>query len=375
MRTLRFILEKEFTQIFRNKVLLRMMLIMPLIQLLILSYAVDYEIKNIRLMFVDQDRSHFSNLLFSQLQGSPYFTITDLSGKLSDANEAIERSACDIVVVVEPDFEKNLYRTGAANVQIIANAIDGTKASLGSSYASSIVRSYSLMLNKQYAWNIQSSSMSSIKQIVINYSYWFNPDLNYKAFMVPGILVLLVTLIGGFLTSMNIVVEKELGTIEQINVTPIRKHHFIIGKTLPFWIIGLMEFGFGLLLGKLVFDIPMVGNLFTLFCFAGTYLFAILGLGLLISTLANTQQQAMFISWFFLVLFILLGGLFSPIENMPNWAQIITSFNPLRYFIEVNRMVLLKGSGFRDLTGHFAIMFVFIIVINGLAIFRYRKTT
>jgi ABC-2 type transport system permease protein len=352
-----------------------MMLIMPLIQLLILSYAVDYEIKNIRLMFVDQDRSHFSNLLFSQLQGSPYFTITDLSGKLSDAHEAIERGYCDIAVVVEPDFEKTLYRTGEANVQIIANAIDGTKASLGTSYASSIVRSYSLMLNKQYGWNIQPNSMSSIKQIIINYSYWFNPDLNYKAFMVPGILVLLVTLIGAFMASMNIVMEKELGTIEQINVTPIKKHHFIIGKTLPFWIIGLMEFGFGLLLGKLVFDIPIVGNLFTLFCFAGTYLFAILGLGLLISTLANTQQQAMFISWFFLVLFILLGGLFSPIENMPDWAQIITRFNPLRYFIEVNRMVLLKGSGFRDLAGHFAIMFVFIIVINGLAIFRYRKTT
>jgi len=375
MRTLRFILEKEFTQIFRNKALLRMMIIMPLMQLLILSFAVDYEIKNIRLTFVDQDRSQFSALLFNQLQGSPYFTITDHSAMMSDASEAIKLGSCDIAVVVEPDFEKNLYRTGKANVQIIANAIDGTKASLGSGYATSIVRSYSLMLNKEYGLNTQPAAMVSVKQIETNYSYWFNPDLNYQAFMVPGILVLLVTLIGGFLTSMNIVVEKELGTIEQINVTPIRKHHFIIGKTLPFWIIGLLEFGLGLTLGKIVFDIPMVGNLFTLFCFAGFYLFAILGLGLLISTLTNTQQQAMFISWFFLVLFILLGGLFSAIENMPPWAQTITRFNPVRYFIEVNRMVLLKGSGFRDLAGHFAIMFVFIIVINGLAIFRYKKTS
>ncbi len=375
MRTLRFILEKEFTQIFRNKALLRIMIFMPLLQLLVLSYAVDYEIKNIRLMFVDMDRSHFSGLLFSQLQGSPYFTITDQSEKMSDAHDAIEHDACDIAVVVEPDFEKKLYRTGESNVQIIANAIDGTKASLGSNYATSIVRNYSLMLNKQYGLDVQPNAMSSIRQIEINYSYWFNPDLNYKAFMVPGILVLLVTLIGVFLASMNIVMEKELGTIEQINVTPIKKHHFIIGKTLPFWIIGLMEFGFGLLLGKLVFDIPMIGNLFMLFCFAGTYLFAILGLGLLISTLTNTQQQAMFISWFFLVLFILLGGLFSAIENMPLWAQTITRFNPVRYFIEVNRMVLLKGSGLSDLAGHFALMFLFIIVINGLAIFRYRKTT
>jgi len=375
MRTLRFILEKEFTQIFRNKGLLRMMIIMPVLQLLVLSFAVDYEIKNIRLMYVDQDRSHFSGLLFSQLQGSPYFTITDLSGNIEAAHEDIERGTCDIAVVVEPDFEKNLYRTGKANVQIIANAIDGTKASLGTSYATSIVRSYSLMLNKQYGMNIQPNTMGSIRQIETNYSFWFNPDLNYKAFMVPGILVLLVTMIGAFMSSMNIVMEKELGTIEQINVTPIKKYHFIIGKTLPFWIIGLLEFGFGLILGKLVFNIPMVGNLFTLFCFAGAYLFAILGLGLLISTLTNTQQQAMFISWFFLVLFILLGGLFSAIENMPPWAQTVTRFNPVRYFIEVNRMVLLKGSGFRDLAGHFAIMFVFIIVINGLAIFRYRKTT
>lgn len=375
MRTLKFILIKEFIQILRNKTMLRMMLIAPMLQLLVLAFAVDSEIKNIKLLYVDQDRSQFSGLLFSQLQGSPYFTISDYSGWAGDAYKAIEEGKCDIAIIVKPHFETDLYRTGRSDIQIIANAIDGTKAGLSTNYAFSIIQSFNAQINRNYGLKVAASATASFKQISTKYSYWYNPDLNYKAFMVPGILVLLVTMIGAFMSSMNIVREKELGTIEQINVTPISKFHFIVGKTLPFWIFGLIEFGFGLLLGKLVFNIPMVGSLFTLFCFAGAYLMAVLGLGLLISTLTNTQQQAMFISWFFLVVFILLGGLFSAIENMPLWAQAITRFNPVRYFIEVNRMVLLKGAGFADLGGHFAAMGIFILVINSLAIFLYKKTS
>ncbi len=352
-----------------------MMILAPMLQLLVLSFAVDSEIKNIKLLYVDQDRSQFSGLLFSQLQGSPYFTISDYSDKAADAYDAIEQGTSDIAIVVKPNFETDLYRTGRSDIQIIANAIDGTKAGLSTNYAFSIIQSFNAQINRQYGIDVQNTTETSFLQIATKYSYWYNPDLNYKAFMVPGILVLLVTMIGVFMSSMGIVREKELGTIEQINVSPIRKHHFIIGKTLPFWLFGLLEFGFGLLLGKLVFNIPMVGSLFTLFCFAGVYLIAILGLGLLISALTNTQQQAMFISWFFLVVFILLGGLFSVIENMPLWAQTLTRFNPVRYFIEVNRMVLLRGAGFADLAGHFAAMGIFIVVINSLAVFLYKKTS
>jgi len=212
------------------------------------------------------------------------------------------------------------------------------------------------------------------KKISIANSYWYNPELNYKAFMVPGILVLLVTMIGAFLSSVNIVREKEIGTIEQINVTPIKRHQFMLGKTIPFWIIGMIELTLGLILAKLVFNIPTVGSFFTLYAFAAVYLLVVLGIGLLISTITDTQQQAMFITWFFFVIFILMSGLFTAIENMPPWAQKITAANPIRYFIEVMRMVLLKGAGFADIKAHFLIISFFAIAINYLAILRYRKT-
>ena len=355
--------------------MLPIILIAPMIQLLVLSFAVDYEIKNIKLFFVDQDRSQFSRLLYDKFEGSDYFIITGYSADNKDAKEAIQRGKCDLALIIDQDFERKLYRYGNADAQLIMNAIDGTKAGLSSSYATGIIRDFNKILIEQYGLRSSMVLDPDYLQIETSYSYWYNPDLNYKAYMVPGILVLLVTMIGAFLSSMNIVREKELGTIEQINVTPIKKHHFIIGKILPFWIIGMVEFGVGLLLAKIVFNIPMVGSLVTLFSFAGTFMLVVLGLGLLISTITETQQQAMFISWFFLVIFILLGGLFTAIENMPPWAQKITFFNPIKYFIEVNRMVLLKGAGFMDIAKHFAVMGVFVFAINSLAILRYRKVS
>ena len=355
--------------------MLPIILIAPMIQLLVLSFAVDYEIKNIKLFFVDQDRSQFSRLLYDKFEGSDYFIITGYSADSKDAREAIQRGKCDLALIIDQDFERKLYRYGNADAQLIMNAIDGTKAGLSSSYATGIIRDFNKILIEQYGLRSSMVLDPDYLQIETSYSYWYNPDLNYKAYMVPGILVLLVTMIGAFLSSMNIVREKELGTIEQINVTPIKKHHFIIGKILPFWIIGMVEFGVGLLLAKIVFNIPMVGSLVTLFSFAGTFMLVVLGLGLLISTITETQQQAMFISWFFLVIFILLGGLFTAIENMPPWAQKITFFNPIKYFIEVNRMVLLKGAGFMDIAKHFAVMGVFVFAINSLAILRYRKVS
>ncbi len=208
----------------------------------------------------------------------------------------------------------------------------------------------------------------------MSFRYWFNPTLNYKHFMVPGILVVLVTLIGAFLSGMNIVKEKEIGTIEQLNVTPIRKHHFIIGKLLPFWIIALFELAFGLTVGKLVFNLPFAGSIGWIFLFAAVYLIVMLGLGLLISTFTETQQQSMFITWFFLIICILMSGLFTPVESMPVWAQRITAFNPVAYFVKVMRMVMLKGSGWVDIKAYLGIMVLFAVGLNAIAIWNYRKT-
>ena len=205
-------------------------------------------------------------------------------------------------------------------------------------------------------------------------SFWYNSTLNYKTFMVPGILVLLITMLTLFLSSMNIVREKELGTLEQINVTPIKKYQFIIGKLFPFWVIGLVILTIGLLISKIVFNVPMLGNIVLVYFFTSIYLLLILGFGLFLSNHTETQQQAMFIAWFFIVIFILMSGLFTPIESMPKWAQNMTLFNPIRYFVEFIRMVLLKGAGLQEVLPNLGIITLFAIVVNGLAVWSYKKT-
>ena len=199
--------------------------------------------------------------------------------------------------------------------------------------------------------------------------------MNYRIFMVPGILAVLVTMIGAYLSALNIVKEKEVGTIEQINVTPIKKHHFILGKLIPFWILGLVVFSLGLVVSWLVYGIIPLGSIILLYGFVALYLLAVLGLGLLISTYCDTQQQAMFIAFFFLMIFILMGGLFTPIDSMPGWARVITKFNPVAYLIEVMRMIILKGSGIKDVQYHLYTILLFAVVLNTWAVWNYKKTT
>jgi ABC-2 type transport system permease protein len=192
--------------------------------------------------------------------------------------------------------------------------------------------------------------------------------------MVPGILVLLVTMITLFLSGMNIVREKEIGTLEQINVTPIKKYQFIIGKLFPFWLLGLLLLTIGLIIAKLLFNVPIVGNIFLLYAYTSIYILVVLGIGLFISNFTETQQQAMFIAWFFMVIFILMSGLFTPIESMPIWAQRITDFNPIKYFVEVMRMVMLKGADFSNIYPQVIKTLTYAVVMNTLAVLSYKKT-
>lgn len=198
--------------------------------------------------------------------------------------------------------------------------------------------------------------------------------MNYQRYMVPGIMVLLVSILGGMLSALNIVSEKEIGTIEQINVTPISKLTFILGKLIPFWIIGLALLSIGMIIARLVYGLVPAGSISTIYIFGFFYLLAFTGLGLIISNFAKTQQQAMFMILFFLIIFILLSGLFTPIDSMPNWAQIVTVFDPIRYFVEVMRLVYLKGSSLADILPQLLKIFGFVAVINTVAVITYRKT-
>lgn len=371
MKKIIVIVKKEFLQIFRNKAMIPILFVMPFVQLLVLSFAVTYEIKNINLGVVDQDLSSTSRQLISKFEGSTFFILKHFSSNPNLADEGLEKGNIDLYLHFPVNFEKELYKNQKTDLNIQIDAVNGSKAGLALNYAASIINEFNNTFREGI---IQIPDAQKPENIEIIPTNWYNPELNYQTFMVPGILVILVTMIGAFLSGMNIVKEKEIGTIEQLNVTPIKKYQFIIGKLLPFWLLGLAEMVFGLILAVLIFDIPIVGNLGLVFLFTALYLTLILGFGLLVSTFTDTQQQAMFISWFFLVIFILMSGLFTPIESMPTWAQQITNFNPVKYFVEVIRMIMLKGSGWSDVYWKFGIIALYSIGLNWLAIINYKKT-
>lgn len=369
MRTLLFIIQKEFIQLFRNKVILRIIFVLPFIQLLVLTYTATFEIKVIRLNIVDLDHSQTSRDLTSHFSGSPFYRIVEFSNSVKTGELDLLSGRASQLISIPADFEKDLLNGGQARVQILTDAIDGAAAALMNAYTLSIIQDFNTNL-------IAETTGTPAREVIqTSRSFWFNPELNYKNYMIPGILVLLVTIISMFLSGMNLVKEKEIGTIEQINVTPIRKYQFIIGKLLPYWIIALVELLFGLLLAKLVFDIPIVGSVWLIFFVAAVYLIVTLGLALLISTKTNTQQQAMFLSWFFLVIFILMSGLFTSVDSMPQWAKTINIFNPIAYFVEIIRMIMLKGSELSDILNRMIYLGVFALLTLSVAIWQYKKTT
>ncbi|WP_164111856.1 MULTISPECIES: ABC-2 transporter permease [Sphingobacterium] len=373
MRTLRFLLQKEFRQIFRNKGLLPLLFVVPIIQLLILPLAADYEVKNINIAIVDHDHSTYSHQLVAKIGASSYFKLTDYTNGFAEAFKQMENDEADLILEIPQDFERNLIRQDEQQLFLAVNAINGVKANLGGTYLNRIIADYNIDIRLKW---IQLPRLTPVPTIAVTTSNWFNSSMNYHFYMVPGILVLLVTMIGAYMCALNIVKEKEVGTIEQINVAPIKKYQFILGKLIPFWVIGLVVFSGGLFgVGWLIYGIVPAGNLLLLYTYLAIYLIAVLGLGLLISTYSETQQQAMSVAFFFMMIFILMSGLFTPIDSMPRWAYNIAQISPITYFIEVMRMIVLKGSGFANIQYHFLIMIGFAVFLNGWAILNHKKTS
>jgi ABC-2 type transport system permease protein len=359
MKRIIFILEKEFRQIMRDPAILRIMFIMPVIQLVILPLAADYEVKNVRITILDHDKSSYTTQLVNKITSTNYFTLDAYAGDLKSAMEEIEHDRADMILEIPAGFEHDLVKEDEAKVFLAVNAINGVRANLGSNYLLNNLRSFNDDIRVKW---IQMPRMNTEARVNTTYSTWYNVHLNYQRYMVPGILVILVTMVCSFLAALNIVREKEIGTIEQINVTPIRKHHFILGKLIPFWVMGQITLSLGFIIARVVYGIVPEGNIMVIYAFSSVYMLAILGLGLLISTFVQTQQQAMLISFFLMMVFILLGGLYTSIESMPIWAQYIAAVNPVSYFIEVMRMVFLKGSDLSDISR-----------MNSWAVMSYRK--
>lgn len=372
MKIIFYVIQKEFIQVLRDKTMLRMILLIPMLQMLVLVFAATYDIKNINLFLTDKDHSVASRNVISKFRDSGFFTVSDFSGNEVDGEDQLLADKADMVLVIPAGFERDLRREDKARLQLLVNAIDGSSAQLMYSYAQAVIADFNQEVVAEWKGLPSFDPPYQVRSIA---SFWYNPGLEYSWYMAPGILAILVTLIGLFLSGMGLVKEKEHGTIEQLNVTPIRKVHFITGKLVPFMLIALFDLAFGLLLARLVFHLPIVGSIWLLFFFGALFLLGILGMGLLVSTLADTQQQVMFITYFLMMVFILMGGIFTPVESMPKWAQIVDHVNPIYYFMRVMRMVVLKGSGFADLLQEFVAFLLIGASFLGLAIWRYRKTS
>ena len=369
VHNLYYILQKEFRLIFRNSTILRLIFVMPVLQLLLIPFAADYEVKHVSIAVIDQDHTSASRRLLHKIEASNYFSIVAAPPTYNEALQLFEAGATDIVLTVPHRFEHDLMTTGSASMQLVADAVNGVRAGLGTNYAIAMVHDF-------YREAMPASSVAATQRepgIEVLTQHRYNPNVDYPLFMVPGILAVLVTMVGAFLSALNIVQEKESGTIEQINVTPIRKYQFILGKLVPFWLLGMISVTLGMVVALLAFGLVPQGSVFTVYLFAALYLVGVLGIGLFVSTITETQQQATLLSFFLMMVFVLLGGLYTPIESMPTWARYLAALNPPSYFVAVIRAVYIKGSTICDLLPVLLKLIAFAIVFNTAAVWSYRK--
>jgi len=371
MRRILYLAQAEVLHILRDHVLLAQVLVVPVVQLLVLSNAATFEIRNTPIHVVDLDRSPASRGVVNRLAANGHFDIVDDTPSADRADEGLLRGAVTMAVVIPHGFESSLVRTGVGEVQLSVNAEKGSAAGIVQTYASRVLAGYASELSSRRAGRVVSGPPAA--RIDVRVRPLYNVTQNYKHYMVPGILVALMTIIGTLLSAQNIAREKELGTLEQLNVTPITRGQFIIAKLLPFWVLGLVELSLGLLVGWLVFDIPMRGSIPLLFGVAGVYLTVALGIGLWISTLVETQQQAMFVTFFIVNIYLLMSGLFTPVDSMAPWVRDVSMINPVRHFVTISRAILMKGAGPAEIAQPFLILAGTAVVVLVFAVAQYRK--
>jgi ABC-2 type transport system permease protein len=371
----------EVRHVTRDRATLVQVIALPLIQLLVLANAATFAIKRTPAYVLDFDRTSTSRGLIRRLASSRLLEIVGQSTSPDAANDAMLAGRATLVLVVPREFEASLVRTGTAPIGIDLNAEKGSAAGIVQSYVVQTLWAYSRELGVDIhptRRNVVASravrpSTPGAGVIDIRTRGWYNPGLEYDNYMVPGLLVALVTMVGTLLTAQNIAREKEIGTLEQLNVTPITKAEFITAKLLPFWVLALLDLGLGLVVGRLVFVIPMRGSALLLMGAAGIYLVAALAIGLFISTVVETQQQAMFISFFVIMIYLLMSGLLTPIDSMPHWMQIASELNPVRHFVAISRAILVKGAGLREISPPLALLSFYAAGMMAIAIHQYRK--
>ncbi|MCI1742388.1 MAG: ABC transporter permease [Prevotella sp.] len=358
---LTYLIQKEFIQIGHNKFLPKMILLFPVIIMCVIPWVTNLEVKNIYISIVDNDHSTLSQHLVDRIEASHYFKFGGMVPTYSEGLKRVEKSDADIIAVIPSHYERDLINGKSPQVFIAANAVNGTKGGIGSGYLSNIVLQ-----------NISEYQMSTVRSPISTLDL-FNPHKDYKLYMIPALMAILIVLICGFMPALNIVGEKEAGTIEQINVTPVSKWSFILAKLIPYWIIAMFVMTVCFLLSWLVYDITPSGNIALLYLLAMLLALIFSGMGLIVSNYSDAMQQAMFVMWFIMVCMILLSGMFTPVNSMPDWAQDLTLLNPMRYFINAMRNVFVRGGGLSSIYLQTAALSGFAIIMDVWAVVSYKK--
>ena len=357
---LKHLIIKEFLQIRRNAFLPRLILLFPVAIMCVMPWVANMEVTHIAVDVVDNDRSSFSTRLTATIAASPYFTLANVRGTYAEALADIEKSDADLIVGIPHGTERRMQRGEQPQIHIAANAVNGTKGSMGSTYMTRVVTAAAAP-----------SAAGVLEKAQTLYLY--NPRLDYKVFMIPSLIAILVLLFCGFLPALNIVGEKEKGTIEAINVTPVGKWTFIVAKLIPYWIIAAVVLTVCLILSQVVYGIVPVGSVALIYLLAMLLALVFSGLGLVISNYNDTMQQAVFVMWFCVVCAILLSGLFTPVRSMPHWAYLTTYVNPMHYFIDAIRTVFVRGGGLASVAHQVLALGLSAAVMCTWAVASYRK--
>ncbi|MBO5225369.1 MAG: ABC transporter permease [Parabacteroides sp.] len=366
MKALKYLLVKEYKQMFRNRLLPIIFILLPVAMMNMVPRVATQEVKNLNMAVIDCDHSTLSSRLTQKLSSSGFFNLYATCNNYEEAYDLLERGDIDFIITIEDNFEKNLYRTGGAQVMVTVNAVNGMKGGLGNSYLTQIVMQYAQELNIE-------AGLSVKRPVKVEPRYLFNPTIDYKPYMIPALIAMTLVLLVGFLPALNVVGEKERGTIEQINVTPVGRIEFILSKMIPYWSVGIFIVAFSMILAWKIHGVVPAGSIPLVFLFNVIYIFVISSLGLTISNYSENMRQAAIVMFFFIVIFILTSGLISPISSMPDWAKEATRLNPLRYIITAMREIYLKGSTFSQLITQFVPLCLYGIIASTWAIISFQK--
>ena len=376
------IVKKEFNQVLRDPRMRVVLIVPPIVQTILFGYAINMDVSNVRIAWMDQDRTPASREFHAALNGSPYFESTMTLTHEAEIRDVLDRGRVKAVVRVLPGFAWDILRGNATDVQVLVDGTDSNTASIVSRYVSEITAGYAghVRAEQQKARLLAKSTQHKapvnmdLPLLITESRVWFNPDLRSRDYFVPGVIVNIIALVTIMLTAMAIVREKEIGTMEQLMVTPIRPIELILGKTLPFALVGMLDVLLITVVALLVFWIPFRGNILVLILASALFLLTTLGAGLFISTISQTQQQALMSTFFFMMPGFLLSGFAFPIRNMPVAVQYLTYLNPLRYYIEIVRGIFLKGTGVTVLWPQMLSLLLFGITVFGLSVLRFHKS-